>query len=154
MRHLVHEELHSKVEYIVAHGISTTLEDKMGDKKAIIGSAHFVFEDEKCTVPKGRQEVFDALAPEYSHLYLAIDGELAAVICIQDPLREEAPSVIRQLKEAGFKRIVMMTGDSERTAAAIAKRVGVDDYFSEVLPEDKARFVEEEKAKGQSYHDR
>ena len=147
-KHLVHEELHSKVEYIVAHGISTTLEDEMGDKKAIIGSAHFVFEDEKCTVPEGRQEVFDALAPEYSHLYLAIDGELAAVICIQDPLREEAASVIRQLKEAGFKRIVMMTGDSERTAAAIAKRVGVDDYFSEVLPEDKARFVEEEKAKG------
>lgn len=147
-KHLVHEELHSKVEYIVAHGISTTLEDKMGDKKAIIGSAHFVFEDEKCTVPKGRQEVFDALAPEYSHLYLAIDGELAAVICIQDPLREEARDVIASLKEAGISKVVMMTGDSERTAKAIAAMAGVDEYYSEVLPEDKASFVEKEKAAG------
>ena len=147
-KHLVHEELHSKVEYIVAHGISTTLEDKMGDKKAIIGSAHFVFEDEKCTVPKGRQEVFDALAPEYSHLYLAIDGELAAVICIQDPLREEARDVITSLKEAGISKVVMMTGDSERTAKAIAAMAGVDEYYSEVLPEDKASFVEKEKAAG------
>ena len=143
-----HEELHSKVEYIVAHGISTTLEDKMGDKKAIIGSAHFVFEDEKCTVPEGRQEVFDALAPEYSHLYLAIDGELAAVICIQDPLREEARDVIASLKEAGISKVVMMTGDSERTAKAIAALAGVDEYYSEVLPEDKASFVEKEKAAG------
>ena len=147
-KHLVHEELHSKVEYIVAHGISTTLEDKMGDKKAIIGSAHFVFEDEKCTVPKGRQEVFDALAPEYSHLYLAIDGELAAVICIQDPLREEARDVIASLKEAGISKVVMMTGDSERTAASIARKVGVTEYYSEVLPEDKAKFVEKERAAG------
>mgnify|MGYP001078441567 CR=1 FL=1 len=147
-KHLVHEELHSKVEYIVAHGISTTLEDKMGDKKAIIGSAHFVFEDEKCTVPKGRQEAFDALAPEYSHLYLAIDGELAAVICIQDPLREEARDVIASLKEAGISKVVMMTGDSERTAKAIAAMAGVDEYYSEVLPEDKASFVEKEKAAG------
>ena len=147
-KHLVHVELHSKVEYIVAHGISTTLEDKMGDKKAIIGSAHFVFEDEKCTVPKGRQEVFDALAPEYSHLYLAIDGELAAVICIQDPLREEARDVIASLKEAGISKVVMMTGDSERTAKAIAAMAGVDEYYSEVLPEDKASFVEKEKAAG------
>lgn len=147
-KHLVHEELHSKVEYIVAHGISTTLEDKMGDKKAIIGSAHFVFEDEKCTVPEGRQEVFDALAPEYSHLYLAIDGELAAVICIQDPLREEARDVIASLKEAGISKVVMMTGDSERTAKAIAAMAGVDEYYSEVLPEDKASFVEKEKAAG------
>ena len=147
-RHLVHEELHSKVEYIVAHGISTTLEDKMGDKKAIIGSAHFVFEDEKCTVPEGRQEAFDALAPEYSHLYLAIDGELAAVICIQDPLREEARDVIASLKEAGISKVVMMTGDSERTAKAIAAMAGVDEYYSEVLPEDKASFVEKEKAAG------
>lgn len=147
-KHLVHEELHSKVEYIVAHGISTTLEDKMGDKKAIIGSAHFVFEDEKCTVPEGRQEVFDALAPEYSHLYLAIDGELAAVICIQDPLREEARDVIASLKEAGISKVVMMTGDSERTAKAIAALAGVDEYYSEVLPEDKASFVEKEKAAG------
>ena len=143
-KHLVHEELHSKVEYIVAHGISTTLEDKMGDKKAIIGSAHFVFEDEKCTVPEGRQEVFDALAPEYSHLYLAIDGEL----CIQDPLREEARDVIASLKEAGISKVVMMTGDSERTAKAIAAMAGVDEYYSEVLPEDKASFVEKEKAAG------
>ena len=147
-KHLVHEELHSKVEYIVAHGISTTLEDKMGDKKAIIGSAHFVFEDEKCTVPEGRQEAFDALAPEYSHLYLAIDGELAAVICIQDPLREEARDVITSLKEAGISKVVMMTGDSERTAKAIAAMAGVDEYYSEVLPEDKASFVEKEKAAG------
>ncbi len=147
-KHLVHEGLHSKVEYIVAHGISTTLEDKMGDKKAIIGSAHFVFEDEKCTVPEGRQEAFDALAPEYSHLYLAIDGELAAVICIQDPLREEARDVITSLKEAGISKVVMMTGDSERTAKAIAAMAGVDEYYSEVLPEDKASFVEKEKAAG------
>ncbi len=147
-KHLVHEELHSKVEYIVAHGISTTLEDKMGDKKAIIGSAHFVFEDEKCTVPEGRQEVFDALAPEYSHLYLAIDGELAAVICIQDPLREEARDVIASLKEAGISKVVMMTGDSERTAKAIAAMAGVDEYYSEVLPEDKASFVEKERLRG------
>ena len=147
-KHLVHEELHSKVEYIVAHGISTTLEDKMGDKKAIIGSAHFVFEDEKCTVPEGRQEVFDALAPEYSHLYLAIDGELAAVICIQDPLREEARDVIASLKEAGISKVVMMTGDSDRTARAVASKVGVDEYYSEVLPEDKASFVDKERSAG------
>ena len=147
-KHLVHEELHSKVEYIVAHGISTTLEDEMGDKKAIIGSAHFVFEDENCTIPEGKQEVFDALPPEYSHLYLAIDGELAAVICIQDPLREEARDVIASLKEAGISKVVMMTGDSERTAKAIAAMAGVDEYYSEVLPEDKASFVEKEKAAG------
>ncbi len=147
-KQLVHEELHSKVEYIVAHGISTTLEDAMGDKKAIIGSAHFVFEDEKCTIPEGKQEVFDALPPEYSHLYLAIDGELAAVICIQDPLREEARDVIASLKEAGISKVVMMTGDSERTAKAIASLAGVDEYYSEVLPEDKAGFVEKEKAAG------
>ena len=145
---LVHEELHSKVEYIVAHGISTTLEDKNGEKKAIIGSAHFVFEDEKCTIPKGKQELFDALPPEYSHLYLAIDGALAAVICIQDPLREEARDVIASLKEAGISKVVMMTGDSERTAKAIAAKAGVDEYYSEVLPEDKASFVEKEKNAG------
>ena len=147
-KHLVHEELHSKVEYIVAHGISTTLEDKMGDKKAIIGSAHFVFEDESCTIPAGKQELFDSLPPEYSHLYLAIDGKLAAVICIQDPLREEARDVIASLKEAGISKVVMMTGDSERTAKAIAALAGVDEYYSEVLPEDKASFVEKEKAEG------
>lgn len=143
-RHLVHEEMHSRVDYIVAHGIATYV----GEERVVIGSHHFVFEDEKCTLPEDGKEKFENLPENCSHLYMAIGGQLAAVICIEDPLREEAPSVIRQLKEAGFKRIVMMTGDSERTAAAIAKRVGVDDYFSEVLPEDKARFVEEEKAKG------
>ena len=143
-RHLVHEEMHSRVDYIVAHGIATYV----GEERVVIGSHHFVFEDEKCTLPEDGKEKFENLPENCSHLYMAIGGQLAAVICIEDPLREEAASVIRQLKEAGFKRIVMMTGDSERTAAAIAKRVGVDDYFSEVLPEDKARFVEEEKAKG------
>ena len=143
-RHLVHDEMHSRVDYIVAHGIATYV----GEERVVIGSHHFVFEDEKCTLPEDGKEKFENLPENCSHLYMAIGGQLAAVICIEDPLREEAASVIRQLKEAGFKRIVMMTGDSERTAAAIAKRVGVDDYFSEVLPEDKARIVEEEKAKG------
>ena len=141
---LDHEEMHSKVEYLVAHGISTTI----GGKRAIIGSYHFVFEDEKCRIPEGKEEVFEALPEEYSHLYLAIEGKLAAVICIEDPLREEAPAVIKRLRENGFKKIVMMTGDSERTACAIARRVGVDEYYSEVLPEDKARFVEEQKRNG------
>ena len=134
-RHLVHDEMHSRVDYIVAHGIATYV----GEERVVIGSHHFVFEDEKCTLPEDGKEKFENLPENCSHLYMAIGGQLAAVICIEDPLREEAPSVIRQLKEAGFKRIVMMTGDSERTAAAIAKRVGVDDYFSEVLPEDKAK---------------
>ena len=136
--------MHSKVEYLVAHGISTTI----GGKRAIIGSYHFVFEDEKCRIPEGKEEIFEALPEEYSHLYLAIEGKLAAVICIEDPLREEAPAVIKRLRENGFKKIVMMTGDSERTACAIARRVGVDEYYSEVLPEDKARFVEEQKRSG------
>ena len=143
-RKLDHEEMHSKVEYIVAHGISTTIEGK----KAIIGSSHFVFEDEKCTIPEGMEERFKNLPNEYSHLYLAIEGSLAAVICIEDPLREEAPAVVKALKKAGFSKVVMMTGDSERTARAVAARVGVDEYYSEVLPEDKASFVEKEKAKG------
>ena len=141
---LFHEEMHSKVEYIVAHGISTTIEGK----KAIIGSSHFVFEDEKCTIPEGMEEKFKNLPNEYSHLYLAIEGSLAAVICIEDPLREEAPAVVKALKKAGFSKVVMMTGDSERTARAVAAKVGVDEYYSEVLPEDKASFVEKEKAKG------
>lgn len=141
---LDHEEMHSKVEYLVAHGISTTI----GGKRAIIGSYHFVFEDEKCRIPEGKEEIFEALPEEYSHLYLAIEGKLAAVICIEDPLREEAPVVIKRLRENGFKKIVMMTGDSERTACAIARRVGADEYYSEVLPEDKARFVEEQKRNG------
>lgn len=143
-RGLTHEEMHSKVEYIVAHGISTTVDGR----KAIIGSHHFVFEDEKCTIPEGKEEEFASLPPEYSHLYLGIEGELAAVICIEDPLRPEAPEVIRKLHEAGFTQIVMMTGDSDRTAKAIAARVGVDKYYSEVLPEDKARFIEEARESG------
>ena len=143
-RHLVHEELHSKVEYIVAHGISS----KINDKKVVIGSYHFVFEDEKCAVPDGMMEAFEKLPSECSHLFMAIDYELAAVICIEDPLREEAANVVRELKEAGISKVVMMTGDSDRTAKAIASRVGVDEYYSEVLPEDKASFVEAEKKAG------
>lgn len=143
-RGLTHEEMHSKVEYIVAHGISTMVDGR----KAIIGSHHFVFEDEKCTIPAGKEELFKNLPEEYSHLYLGIEGELAAVICIEDPFRPEAPEVIKQLRKAGFTQIVMMTGDSDRTAKAIAARVGVDKYYSEVLPEDKAKFVEEAKAQG------
>nr|WP_317378249.1 heavy metal translocating P-type ATPase [uncultured Faecalimonas sp.] len=143
-RHLEHEEMHSKVEYMVAHGISTEIEGK----RAVIGSYHFVFEDEKCRIPEGKEELFESLSGEYSQLYLAMEQELAAVIRIEDPLREEAAEVIRLLKETGIRNIVMMTGDSERTAAAIAKKVGVDHYDSEVLPEDKARFVEKEKAQG------
>ena len=143
-KHLDHEEMHSKVEYIVAHGISTTIEDK----KAIIGSYHFVFEDENSVIPDGMEEKFYHLPEEYSHLYLAIEGVLAAVICIEDPLRPEAAEIISQLKKSGLKKIVMMTGDSERTAKAIAKKVGVDEYYAEVLPEDKANFVEKEKAEG------
>ena len=143
-RNLEHEEMHSKVEYMVAHGISTEIEGK----RAVIGSYHFVFEDEKCRIPEGKEELFESLSGEYSHLYLAMEQELAAVIRIEDPLRDEAVEVIRLLKEEGIANIVMMTGDSERTAVSIAKRVGVDDYDSEVLPEEKARFVEKERAKG------
>ena len=143
-KHLDHEEMHSKVEYIVAHGISTTI----NGEKAIIGSYHFVFEDENSIIPEGMEEKFRHLPEEYSHLYLALEGVLAAVIYIEDPLRPEAAEIIRQLKKAGLKKIVMMTGDSERTAKAIAKKVGVDEYYAEVLPEDKANFVEEEKAEG------
>ena len=132
------------MEYIVAHGISTQIEGK----KAVIGSYHFVFEDEKVTIPDGMEEEFKSLPEEYSHLYMAIEGKLAAVICIEDPLRDEAVEVIRELREAGLSKIVMMTGDSERTAKAIAKRVGVDEYYAEVLPEDKAGFCEKEKAAG------
>ena len=143
-RGLTHEEMHSKVEYIVAHGISTTV----NGRKAIIGSHHFVFEDEKCAIPTGKEEIFKKLPEEYSHLYLGIEGELAAVICIEDPLRPEGPEVIKALRKAGFTQIVMMTGDSDRTAKAIAAKVGVDKYYSEVLPEDKAKFVEEAKAQG------
>lgn len=143
-KHLVHEELHSKVEYIVAHGISSMLEDK----KVVIGSYHFVFEDEKAQIPAEKQELFDHLSAEYSHLYMAIDGRLAAVICIEDPLRPEAAEVVKELKKTGITKVVMMTGDSDRIARTIAERVGVDEYYSEVLPEDKAGFVEKEKAAG------
>ncbi len=143
-KNLAHEEMHSKVEYVVAHGISTTIEGH----KAVIGSYHFVFEDEKCAIPEEGREKFEAIPEEYSHLYLAIDGRLSAVICIEDPLREEAKASVEALRAAGISKIVMMTGDSERTAAAIAKRVGVDEYYSEVLPGDKANFIEKEKAAG------
>lgn len=141
---LSHEEMHSKVEYIVAHGISSYI----NDKKVVIGSSHFVFEDEECTIDPQYQDRYDTLPPEYSHLYLAIEHKLAAVICIEDPLREEAAEMVKSLKAAGITKVVMMTGDSERTAAAIAKRVGVDEYYAEVLPEDKANFVEKEKSEG------
>ena len=143
-RNLSHEEMHSKVEYIVAHGISSYI----NDKKVVIGSSHFVFEDEECRIDPQYQDRYDTLPPEYSHLYLAIEHKLAAVICIEDPLREEAAEMVKSLKAAGITKVVMMTGDSERTAAAIAKRVGVDEYYAEVLPEDKANFVEKEKSEG------
>ena len=143
-RELSHEEMHTKVEYIVAHGIATSI----NGKRTVIGSYHFVFEDEKCVVPAGKAPLFESLPLYYSHLYLAIDGKLAAVICIEDPLRDEAAAVVTSLKKAGISKVVMMTGDSERTASVIAKKVGVDEYYAEVLPEDKAAFVEREKAKG------
>lgn len=141
---LEHEEMHSKVEYIVAHGISSFMEEK----RVVIGSYHFVFEDEQCVIPEGKEVIFNNLPEECSCLYMAIDQQLAAVICIEDPVREEAADVIRDLRDNGIQKIVMMTGDSERTAAAIAHKVGVDEYYSEVLPEDKANFVEQEKALG------
>ena len=143
-RGLVHEEMHSKVDYIVAHGIASYI----GDERVIIGSNHFVFEDEKCVIPESEMDKFDSLPPEYSHLYLAIGGRLAAVICIEDPLRPESAQVIKELRKLGISKIVMMTGDSDRTAKAIAAKVGVDEYYSEVLPEDKANFVEKEKTEG------
>lgn len=141
---LDHEEMHSKVEYIVAHGISSYI----GEKRVVIGSGHFVFEDEGCKVGEGYQTLFDELPTEYSHLFMAIDGVLAATLCIEDPLREEAPSVVEALRAAGFKKVIMMTGDSRKTAKAVAKKVGVDEYYAEVLPEDKANYVEKEKRRG------
>jgi len=143
-RRLIHEEMHSQVDYIVAHGIATYV----GNERAVIGSRHFVFEDEKCVVPEGEEDLFQSLPEEFSHLYLALGGRLAAVILIEDPLREEAPAVVAELRKLGIRKVVMMTGDSERTARAIAARTGMDDYRSEVLPEDKAAFVEQEKAEG------
>ena len=143
-RGISHEEMHSEVEYIVAHGIAS----RVGGQRVVIGSHHFVFEDEQCTVPAEEQARFDALDPQYSHLYMAASGRLVGVICIADPLRPEAASVLRQLRRLGFTNTVMMTGDSERTACAIAGQVGVDHYFAEVLPEDKANFVQKAKAEG------
>ena len=141
---LSHEEMHTKVEYIVVPGIVTPI----NGKRTVIGSYHFVFEDEKCVVPAGKEPLFESLPLYYSHLYLAIEGKLSAVICIEDPLRDEAAAVVTSLKKAGISKVVMMTGDSERTASVIAKKVGVDEYYAEVLPEDKAAFVEKEKDKG------
>ena len=143
-RGLTHEEYHSQVQYVVAHGISSMVENK----KVIIGSAHFVFEDEGCCIPEGEQEKYDALPAAYSHLYLCIDGELAAVICIHDPLRREAKDAVKALHESGFTNVVMMTGDNRRTAEAVAAEVGVDAVYAEVLPEDKAAFIRQEKEKG------
>ncbi len=143
---ITHDEMHTEVEYIVAHGISSLIDGE----RAIIGSHHFVFGDEGCRLPRGAKTKFRSLPPECSHLFLAIGGSLAGVICVFDPLREEAPEVLRALKDLGIKKTVMMTGDNERTAAAVAERLGVDEYFSEVLPEDKAKFVEREKAEGKT----
>ena len=143
-RGISHEEMHSEVEYIVAHGIAS----RVSGERVVIGSHHFVFEDEHCTIPEDEREKFDNLEPEYSHLYLAASGRLAGVICIADPLRPEAARVLRALRGLGITNTVMMTGDSERTAAAIAKQVGVDQFFAEVLPEDKAAFVQKAKSEG------
>ena len=143
-RGITHEEYHSQVQYVVAHGISSMVENK----KVIIGSAHFVFEDEGCCIPEGEQEKYDALPAAYSHLYLCIDGELAAVICIHDPLRREAKDAVKALHESGFTNVVMMTGDNRRTAESVAAEVGVDAVYAEVLPEDKAAFIRQEKEKG------
>lgn len=141
---LTHEEMHSKVEYIVAHGIASMVDGK----RIVIGSGHFIFDDEKCVIPKGEEALYESRPEEYSHIYMALDGKLVAIICIQDPLRPEAPAVLWELRKAGFKQLVMMTGDSERTAAAVAAKIGVDKFYAEVLPEDKARFVKEAKASG------
>jgi len=143
-RGLSHEEYHSKVQYVVAHGISSMV----NGEKVIIGSAHFVFEDEGCVIPDGERGKFDSLPSEYSHLYLCISGSLAAVICIYDPLRAEAHDAIEALHGCGISKVVMMTGDNKTTASAVAARVGVDEYHAEVLPEDKAEFIRSEKAAG------
>lgn len=143
-RGLSHEEYHSQVQYVVAHGISSMVDNE----KVLIGSAHFVFEDEGCRIPEGEQGKFDAIPASYSHLYLCIDGELAAVICIHDPLRREAKDAVKALHDWGFTNVVMMTGDNRRTAESVAREVGVDAFFAEVLPEDKASFIRSEKAKG------
>ncbi|MBR0146257.1 MAG: HAD-IC family P-type ATPase, partial [Eubacterium sp.] len=141
---LVHDEMHTKVEYIVAHGISSTIDGL----KAMIGSYHFIFEDEKVRIPEGKETEFDALPTEYSHLYYAKNGKLAAVILIEDPIRENAAEILKEIRETGISRIVMMTGDSERTARRIAEDLGIDEFYAEVLPEDKAGFVEQVKKDG------
>ena len=143
-RGLDHEEYHSRVEYVVAHGISSSV----NGEKVIIGSAHFVFEDEGCAVPAGEEEKFASLPPEYSHLYLCVSGSLAAVICVSDPLRAEAAEVIRALHECGIPHTVMMTGDNRATAAAVAAQVGVDEFRAEVLPQDKAEYIRRARAEG------
>lgn len=134
---LAHDEKHTKVEYVVAHGIASSIDGE----RCVIGSRHFVLEDEKCVFPEEEEEKIGALPDDCSHLYLAIGGEVAAVLCIADPVREEAPEVIRELHELGIRNVVMMTGDSERTARSVAAKVGVDAYRAEVLPEDKAEFI-------------
>ena len=144
LKGLLHEERHSEVEYVVAHGISSVIDGQ----KVIIGSYHFVFQDEGCVVPDGEQAKFDGMSDEYSHLYMAISGKLVAVICINDPIREEAPKVMEELRKLGIKNVVMMTGDSEKTALRVAELIGADEYFSEVLPEDKASFIRKEKEQG------
>jgi len=144
LKGLLHEERHSEVEYVVAHGISSVIDGQ----KVIIGSYHFVFQDEGCIVPDGEQAKFDGMSDEYSHLYMAISGKLVAVICINDPIREEAPKVMEELRKLGIKNVVMMTGDSEKTASRVAELIGADEYFSEVLPEDKASFIRKEKEQG------
>ena len=141
---LVHEEKHSKVEYVVAHGIVSSI----NEKKVLIGSHHFLFEDEKCIIPEGEEEKFNNIPDEYSHLYMAIGNRLVAVILIEDPIRKESGQLIHSLHESGLHNLVMMTGDSERTAKAVASKVGMDAYYSEVLPEDKATFVRKEKSNG------
>lgn len=141
---LTHDEMHSKVEYIVAHGIASMVDGK----RIVIGSGHFIFDDEHCVIPEGEEALYENRPEEYSHIYMALDGELVAIICIQDPLRPEAPAVLQDLRKAGFKHLVMMTGDSERTASAVAAKIGVDKFYAEVLPEDKARFVKDAKASG------
>lgn len=141
---LTHDEMHSKVEYIVAHGIASMVDGK----RIVIGSGHFIFDDEHCVIPEGEEALYENRPEEYSHIYMALDGELVAIICIQDPLRPEAPQVLKNLRKAGFRNLVMMTGDSERTAAAVAAKIGVDKFYAEVLPEDKARFIKEAKKSG------
>ncbi len=146
VRGLSHNEYHSQVQYVVAHGISSMV----NDKKVLIGSAHFVFEDEGCTIPEGEEDKYNSLPPEYSHLFLCIAGSLAAVICISDPLRKEAADAVAALHKCGISKVVMMTGDNKDTAQSVAQKVGVDEFFAEVLPEDKAEFIRKEKAAGRT----